>query len=300
MCPLAPYDFMKMLQRPLSRSSKILVVDKSSKSYTRAIRLQTRPIPVEVIWTGTVEKPKMLVHLPDDVTDDEQEECLRIIRFMLSTTTDISEFVDRFYRDSVWKPIIEQFYGLRFILDANLFESMVKVIIGQQLNVQFAATLVERLVERAGETVEWKGYQLPVFPSATQVANWSYEQLRELSFSQRKAEYVIDFARAIVNGEVNLDLLQELSDDEIEHILTRFRGIGRWTVECFLLFGMGRPDVFPAADIGVQNALKQIYRLEYRPGESQVREMAAAWSPWRSYTTYYLWNSLIKDTKYSS
>ena len=188
---------------------------------------------------------------------------------------------------------MDRFCGLRPILDADLFESMVKIIIGQQLNVRFAATLTERLVDLGGETVEWNSVLLPVFPSAEQVARWPYDELQSRSFSRRKAEYVIDFARAVVDGRVDLDGLWRMADGEICERLTSLRGIGRWTVECFLLFGIGRPDVLPAADIGVQNALQRLYGMDRRPGEDEVRRLAEPWAPWRSYVTYYLWQSLI-------
>lgn len=140
------------------------------------------------------------------------------------------------------------------------------------------------------------GVRVAVFPSPGQVACWSYEQLRSLSFSQWKAEYIIDFTRAVVQEDIDLDGLWRLSDDGVMESLTKLRGIERWTVACFLLFGMGRSDVFPAADIGVQNAVKHLYNLAKRPNETQMREMAHDWAPWRSYATFYLWQSLIKQT----
>lgn len=292
--PAAPFDFRKMLQRPLSRLSKLSVIDQGAASYVRAIQFQTRSIPVKILWSGTVEYPALDIHFPDNLKDDERQECISTVRFMFSVDRDISGFMNQFLNDPVWADNIHRFFGLRPILEASLFESMVKVIIGQQLNVRFAATLIDRLVELSGETLEWNGYLLPLFPSPERVAGWSYEQLRVLSFSQRKAEYVVDFARSVVNGQLDLNSLWLMTDHEIIESLTKIRGIGRWTVECFLLFGMGRTDVIPAADIGVQNAVKALYDLPERPNEAELRDMALAWTPWRSYAAYYLWNSLIK------
>ncbi|MCK9909215.1 hypothetical protein MXD81_08745, partial [Microbacteriaceae bacterium K1510] len=87
------------------------------------------------------------------------------------------------------------------------------------------------------------------------------DQLRPLQFSQRKAEYIIDFARALVNETVELERLHQLSDEEVIAYLTPLRGIGRWTVECLLMFGMGRPDLLPAADIGLRNGIHLVYQL---------------------------------------
>lgn len=292
----APYDFRKMLQRPLSRPSSLLVAEAAPASYTRAIRLGTKPVPVQVVWHGTVDDSHLKVHLPEHLTAGERRACLATVRTILSVDIDIAPFVRQFSAHEQWAALLNRYRGLRPICDGSLFESVVKSIVGQQLNIQFAATLMERLVELGGESVEWQETKLPVFPSPERVAGWSYEQLRQLAFSQRKAEYVIDFARSVVNQEVDLEALWTLPDEDVINALTTLRGIGRWTAECLLLFGMGRPDVLPAADIGVQNALKALYHLDERPKEAQLRDMAEAWRPWRSYASYYLWNSLIKGT----
>jgi DNA-3-methyladenine glycosylase II len=290
---VGPFDFVKMLQRPLSRPSKLAVIEIERGSYTRALRLGTRVVPVTVTSAGTVDEPALLLTYPDDATENERAETIQSVQRMFSTEVNLNGFYTKMADLSEWNGLLKRLYGLRPIQDADLFESIVKVIIGQQLNVQFAATLVERLVDLAGETVDWEGRLLPVFPSPSRVADWSYDDLRRLSFSQRKAEYVIDFARAVVNGQVHLDGLYGMSSGEIYDVLMRFRGVGRWTVECFLLFGMGRTDEMPAADIGVQNAIHRLYGMAKRPTEDEVRALAEPWMPWRSYATYYLWQSLI-------
>jgi DNA-3-methyladenine glycosylase II len=291
--PTPLFDFAKMLKRPLSRPSRLAVIDSDSLTYTTAVRLTTRAVPITVACEGTVDEPALILSYPDDVSEHEQAVLRERVRFMFSVDRDLTPFYGRLSEDPVWAQLIQLHYGLRPIHDADLFESMIKAIIGQQVNVKFAATLVERIVDFGGESVEWNGLRLPVFPSPETVAGWSPEQLQALSFSRRKAEYVIDFARAVVHGKLDLDGLWHMTDEQIHATLTPLRGIGRWTVECLLLFGMGRPDVLPAADIGVQNAVQRLYGLPSRPTEAMVRRLGQAWTPWRSYATYYLWQSLI-------
>lgn len=292
--PKAPFDFAKMLQRPLSRPLKVNVIDPEALSYTTALRLPTRVIPVTIVGMGTVDHPRLRLTYPDGLSDEERTTVRETVCRMFSTAIDLTDFYARLSTTEQGAALVKQNDGLRPIHDASLFESMVKVIIGQQLHVRFAAVLVDRLVELGGEAVEWNGMRLSVFPSSAQVACWSYEQLQALSFSRRKAEYVIDFARAVENGRVDLESLWRMPDDQIYEELLSLRGIGRWSVECFLLFGLGRPDVMPAADIGVQSAMQRLYGMAHRPGEAEVRRLAEAWAPWRSYATYYLWQSLIR------
>jgi len=292
--PTAPFDLQEMLRRPLSRPSKVTVIDVMECSYTRAVRLSTRVIPVTAVGEGTVDSPLLRLTYPDDLSEDERIQVQERMARIFSTRAHLQEFYLKMAPLPQWAVLMNQLYGLRPIQDANLFESMVKVIIGQQLNVKFAATLTERLVDFGGETVNWNGRLLPVFPSAHRVSGWSYDDLRALSFSQRKAEYVIDFARTVASGGVDLEALWKMPDIQIHEVLLPLRGIGPWTVECFLLFGMGRRDIVPAADIGVQNAIRKLYGMEQRPTEEEVRHLAEEWVPWRSYATYYLWQSLIQ------
>lgn len=292
--PTAPFDFVKMLQRPLSRPSKISWIDLKAQSFTRALRLNGRIVPVTVTNSGTIDNPVLCLTYPDHLSETWRERVKQQIQRMFSTTVSVHDFYEQMGHHGPWAELIKQHYGLRPIQDVGLFESMVKVIIGQQLNVRFAATLVERLIDFAGDTVEWHGQVLPVFPSPEQVASWSYEDLRVLSFSQRKAEYIIDFARLISDGRIDFASFWSLPDEVVYETLVPYRGIGRWTVECFLLFGMGRTDVIPAADIGVQNAVQKLYHLDRRPTDVEVRQWAEPWAPWRSYATYYLWQSLIR------
>ncbi|RIV25885.1 DNA-3-methyladenine glycosylase 2 family protein [Alicyclobacillaceae bacterium I2511] len=289
----APYDFHLMLQRPLSRPSKLVAIDAVHASYSRVLRVGTRVIPITVTSLGTVHTPRLSLEVPNGLSEMEQSQVRADIRFMFSMEHNLNNFIQQMSEISVWVSLLHRLQGLRPIHDADLFESMVKVIIGQQLNLKFAATLVERLVYLGNETVEWKGHSLPAFPSTEKVAGLSYETLRALSFSQRKAEYVIDFAREVVEGRVDFDKLWKMTDEEVFTVLMPLRGIGQWTVECFLLFGMGRLDLMPAADIGVQNAVQKLYSLAQRPSAEAVRLLAESWKPWRSLATYYLWQSLV-------
>lgn len=294
--PTAPFDFTKMLHRPLSRPARGIIVDLEKNAYSRCIRLEKRTCPVTVVSKGTVDEPMLEVSFPDDLFVSEQELVVETMQRMFDVDANLEGFYRVVGRDSVWLPLLHRLHGLRPIHDADLFESMVKVIVGQQLNVKFAATLVERLIDLTGETVTWSGNSVPVFPSAVTVADLSYEQLRKLSFSQRKAEYVIDFARVVAEDQIALTNLWAMSEKEIYDVLLPIRGIGRWTIECLILFGLGRRDVMPAADIGVQNAIQKLYGCTERPNEERVRQIAEDWKPWRSYAAYYLWQSLIASS----
>ena len=175
----------------------------------------------------------------------------------------------------------------------DLFQSMVRTIIGQQVNLAFATTLTYRFMELAGSRVEdEEGNILLAFPTVEEVARLKPEDLRPLQFSQRKAEYIIDYAKAIDMGKIELERLWEMEDEEIIAYLTPLRGIGRWSVECLMMFGMGRFDLLPAADIGLRNGIHLVYGMEQKPSEKEIRQIGESWAPWRSYYSLYLWEAV--------
>jgi DNA-3-methyladenine glycosylase II len=272
-----------------TRKNNITFIDTENGLFSRVIRLRNKAFPVTIGFEEGLE-PKLVLDMPDSLTSMEQENMVNIVRFMLSTDFNLTEFYILFKDDPQVSQLIKQFYGLPFVLEPNLFEAMLKLIIYQQLNVSFAGMLTDRLISLGGEQVKMGDKELFAFPSPQIVASFSYDQLKHLSFNQRKAEYVIDFARAITDGKIELDKLWNMSDAEVLEKLLAVRGLGRWTIECFLIFGLGRLDVLPAGDVALRNVIKKVWRLPRQPTEGEVRELGYNWSPWRSHVSYYLWN----------
>ena len=122
-------------------------------------------------------------------------------------------------------------------------------------------------------------------------------ELRDLQFSTRKAEYLIGLSEQVASGQLQLEKLALQSNQDIMDTLMKVRGIGRWTVENFLLFGLGRPNLFPKADIGIQNAIKKLYNLEQKPTQEEMETYSKNWSPYLSYASLYLWRSVEKRSE---
>lgn len=288
-----PYSFERLLLRLESHTDEQLRVDPGQQTIRRAFRLGGKLAVVSLKFSGDLEHPVLEVETKETLSPGQQEELLGTIRHMFSVDVDLLPFYDHIRQLPQLRPLADSFRGLRFLLDADLFQSMVSTIIGQQLNLAFAATLKERLIRLAGDTLEDEhGQSYLVFPTAEQVARLEVDQLRELQYSQRKAEYIIDFARAVVNQTVDLQRLKQLADDEVIDYLLPLRGIGRWTIECLLMFGMGRPDLLPAADIGLRNGIQLVYELTDKPDEKEIRRIGESWAPWRSYVSLYLWEAV--------
>jgi DNA-3-methyladenine glycosylase II len=160
------------------------------------------------------------------------------------------------------------------------------------LNVKVAHTLTERFVHMFGKQMDGVWF----YPLPEETAMLRYEDVQALKFSRRKAEYLVDLSAQIASGKLNLTELQLASDEEVTKQLMKVRGIGPWTVQNFLMFGLGRTNMFPYADVGLQNALRQLFALEEKTTLNQMKQWSTEWHPYLSYASLYLWRSIEKRT----
>ncbi|MEM1076439.1 MAG: DNA-3-methyladenine glycosylase [Pseudomonadota bacterium] len=148
---------------------------------------------------------------------------------------------------------------------ADGFEALFNAIVSQQVSVASAKAIWTKL-EVAGMT------------DAKAIRHTSPENLRALGLSRQKARY----AKALADARIDFDALRGASDEHVVKTLVAVPGIGVWTAEIYAMFSLGRPDVFAAGDLALQEAARELYGLDARPTEAQLRMMAADWSPWRS------------------
>jgi DNA-3-methyladenine glycosylase II len=120
----------------------------------------------------------------------------------------------------------------------------------------------------------------------------SDESLRGAGLSRQKTAYLRDLSLKVSSGELPLEEVESMEDDDLINHLVQVKGIGRWTAQMFLMFRLGRPDVLPELDLGIQNAIRRAYRMRKRPTPKQVKRIGAKWSPHSSVASWYLWRSL--------
>jgi len=113
--------------------------------------------------------------------------------------------------------------------------------------------------------------------------------------SRQKGAYFRDLCEKVMNGALPLDSLDSMTDDEVIVALTQVKGIGRWSAEMFLMFRLHRPDVLPVDDLGIVNAVKNVYRLRKKPTADRIRKIGEVWRPYRSVASWYLWRSLDNE-----
>lgn len=171
----------------------------------------------------------------------------------------------------------------RFERQGSAFFLLTKTIVYQQLSGHVAAVIFQRLLARCDGARRLTPAAVLAVPST---------DLRAAGLSERKASYVRGLAAAFADGTIRPHRLAYLADDEIRELLGQVRGVGRWTADMFLIFGLARPDVLPVDDLGIRTASQGYFGLEERPDESTLRELAEPWRPFRSVASWYLWRSL--------
>jgi DNA-3-methyladenine glycosylase II len=164
----------------------------------------------------------------------------------------------------------------------DAYGALLRAIVGQQLSTKAARTIYLRVVDLFGGAT----------PSPQQLLDASEQELRACGLSGRKTEYVRDLATHVLSGELELDRLGELGDEEAIEEIVAVRGLGRWTAEMFLLFHLQRPDVLSGGDLGIRKAIQVEYGLEEMPTPTETVELGERWRPHRSLASLYLWESL--------
>ncbi|AZR72114.1 hypothetical protein BBF96_01120 [Anoxybacter fermentans] len=185
-------------------------------------------------------------------------------------------------KDPVLGGLIERYGPCTLSPRKNLFDFLCESIIWQQISIKVAVSIMERF-----RSLFSKNQAEP-----EELLNLSNEDLREVGVSQRKIIYLKNLAKKIVDGELDLFRLRELSNEKIEDELLKLKGIGPWTVTMFLIFALNRTNVLPIGDLGIKKAIQIHYNLPELPRPDKIREIARAWHPYESIASWYLWQSL--------
>jgi len=166
------------------------------------------------------------------------------------------------------------------------YGALVRAIVGQQLSTKAASTIYGRLTERYGGRT----------PTPAELLADDLEALRAAAgLSRAKARYLHSLAEHVVSGELELERLDDMPEDEVIAELTAVRGLGRWTADMFLMFHLDRPDVLPVGDLGIRRAVERAYGLPGLPDPAQLTQIAEPWRPHRTLACRYLWHSLDNE-----
>jgi DNA-3-methyladenine glycosylase II len=167
---------------------------------------------------------------------------------------------------------------LELVSRGDLFYTLIRSIIGQQISVKAASTVWSRLTEKVGDI------------NPENILSQEFEDLRKCGLSQRKVEYVIGIAESW--GTYSKYQWEEMDDEVLIEKLIQLRGVGRWTAEMILIFTLLRPDVFPIGDIGMIRGIEKVYNSGDKLTNEEIYEISEKWIPWRTVACCYMWSAV--------
>jgi DNA-3-methyladenine glycosylase II len=164
----------------------------------------------------------------------------------------------------------------------DAYGALVRSIVGQQLSTRSARAIFGRLIGLFDDRT----------PTPRELLDVDPQTLREVGLSRAKVAYLRDLAERVEDGELDLEGIAELPDEDVAAQLTQVKGLGPWSVQMFLIFHLGRPDVLPVGDLGIRRAIQDQYGLDEPPDAAEMERIAEPWRPNRSLASLYLWRSL--------
>ncbi|WP_265426924.1 DNA-3-methyladenine glycosylase family protein [Chryseobacterium sp. YIM B08800] len=215
-----------------------------------------------------------------------------------STNSIVLKEIETFHPDNfqdLCKHLASQDQDLKLILEnhgyppmwtrENTFETLVHIILEQQVSLASALAALNKLKEKLTEITPEKILQL------------NDEEMRECYVSRQKNIYIKGLANAIVNGEIDLEKLSKMSNDELRKELVNLKGIGNWTVDVYLMFTLQRTDIFPIGDLAAVNALKRLKQIPTKSTKEEILEISERWKPFRSIASMMLWHYYLSAPK---
>jgi DNA-3-methyladenine glycosylase II len=264
-----------------------------------------RVYPDKVRRAFSIAEQKLLVDIyyadnalaVDWLIGEPTEAIITYIRQFITEWFDLDRDLQPFYEllknNEALAYMPESYNGLRFMGMPDLFEAIAWSIIGQQINLTFAYKIKRRLVENFGSFIAYNGEHYYLFPTPGKIAGIEVAALRELQFSNKKAEYLIGIARSFENGELSKAILLALPDLlSRQQKLTGIRGIGAWSANYILMKSLNESACIAHGDAGMLNALMSHNLIDDKKNTAAIGGLFNNFKGWESYLTFYLWRSL--------
>lgn len=286
-----PEEFSyKELLRFLSRNEKECLHTIKDNSIFKVLDIDNELVLFSITYDNGLVAT---IHTGKPTAEIEQK-VKNYIENWFDLTADLKSFYEAVQTDPVLHQLCQKYQGLRMVGMPDLFESLVWSVIGQQINLNFAYALKQRLVHNFGKSVTFEGETFYALPTPQILADLSIEDFQPFQFSRGKAQYIINISKAFAEGVLSQVQLSTLTFDEIRQQLVAIKGVGNWTASYSMMKSLRSYDAFPVEDVGLHNAVKNQYGLAAKPTITELHQMAMLWPGWRGYATFYFWHSLLE------
>lgn len=287
--PIPPFDFELSATIFSDGDSQIRKYEKGR--FWQVISVHSKLLLAIVTSTGTVNDPELLVKLEsyEKTSRSDKERAEEIIYTLFNLDFDLKPFYEQSKTDSVMAQLTRKLRGLKSPTTPTVFEALIDSIVEQQISLNIANKMEERLIKTFGGVLSLDKGVYYAFPTPQKLASASVHKLRSCGLSQRKAEYIRDVSKMIIDGKLNLEKLKDHEDaNDIITELDRIRGIGTWTAELTMVRGMQKLEAFPADDLGLRRVIARYYSNDREISSEEARRIAERWGKWKGLAGFYL------------
>jgi DNA-3-methyladenine glycosylase II len=294
--PCAPFR-LELTAWALRRRSHNAVDRWSASAYQRVVSIEGGPLALSVAQDGGLDAPRLEVVLSGRPIDQRAELLARgALNRLLGLTVDLSDFTAMAKRDPLLGPLAERMRGLKPPRFPSVFEALVNGVACQQLSLAVGVHLLNRLSTAHGRPVSEDSDGPRAFPDPEQLATVQPDELKRHGFSLTKARTIVETARAIAAGDLDLESLEQLDDPAAIERLTSLRGIGRWTAEYVMLRGLGRLHIFPGDDVGAHNKLRRFFNIDAEFDYETIQQLVSRWHPYAGMVYFHLLLQSLSET----
>jgi DNA-3-methyladenine glycosylase II len=294
--PWAPFR-LDLTAWALRRRSHNAIDRWHASTYERVVTIEGGPVALTVTQDDPLGVPGLSVLLTGRPIDHRAEALARrALERLLGLTVELTAFTAIAEADPLLGPLARRMRGLKPPRFPTVFEALVNGVACQQLSLAVGIHLLNRLTAAHGRPVAQDPTGPRAFPDPDRLAGLQPDELRRHGFSLTKARTIVETARAIVAGELDLESLEQLDDLATIERLTRLRGIGRWTAEYVMLRGLGRLQIFPGDDVGAHSKLRRFFDIDTHLDYDSVKRLVARWHPYAGMVYFHLLLESLSET----
>jgi DNA-3-methyladenine glycosylase II len=286
--PEAPYNFE--LSTKIISNGDPQIQKYENGTYWQVIRLKNNLILFIIKSVGTVDDPKLSVHLKPDVKLGKEDIILarEMINSVFNLKFKLKDFYNHIRKDRIISKLTVKLRGLNSLSTPTLFEAIVSSIIEQQISLKVAKSIEQKIIKRYGDPLKLENKIYYGFPTPITLSKLEREDLRRCGLSYRKAEYIIGLAKCMEERRIDLDKLKNMKSSDIIQKLLKIRGIGLWTAELAVLRGLHKMDAIPADDIGLRRIVSHYYNHAETISGDELRIISKNWGDWSGLAAFYL------------
>jgi len=280
--------YERTLESEVNGSKKIVNKDDND------INLENKIFLIRVSSRGGIEKPKLFIKTfpvfdkAENISESEKKWIAKTVKWIFSTDDDLSGFYELISKYPAYKDMLKNLKGLKPPKTPTIFEAAIIAISEQEISLRAATAIGKRLIEKYGRSFFIDGKKYYTFPTAAALSKTKPEDIRELGFTFKKGQYMIELANRILSGGIDLEAMKNWKTVEIISELGKIKGFGPWTIKYILQRGFGRFEMVQFEDVGLRNGLTAILGKKEKISEKEAKDFFEPFGNYKGYFALYL------------